>query len=100
MQLTRKHLTVAFLASMAVLAVASLAGVPLVSHDTWAALAAAGAMPMALTGETGGDIQKALGQLTDVAKAAQQAVADMKKAHNEPGWSSRKNARRTQGCWR
>lgn len=83
MQLTRKHLTVAFLAGMAVLAVASLAGVPLVSHDTWAALAAAGAMPMALTGETGGDIQKALGQLTDVAKAAQQAVADMKKAHNE-----------------
>lgn len=83
MQITRKHLTFAFLGVMAVLAIAALAGAPLISHDTWAALAAAGAMPMALTGETGGDVQKALGQLTDVAKAAQTAVADMKKAHIE-----------------
>lgn len=83
MQITRKHLTIAFLGVMAVLAIAAVAGVPLISHETWAAMAAAGAMPMALTGETGGDVQKALGQLTDVAKAAQTAVADMKKAHTE-----------------
>ena len=83
MQITRKHLTVTFLAALAVMAVASLAGMPLVSPEAWAAFAAAGAMPMALTGETGGDIQKALGQLTDVAKAAQTAVADMKKSHTE-----------------
>lgn len=83
MQLTRKHLTVGFIAVMAVLALASLAGVPLISHDAWASLAAAGAMPMALTGETGGDVQKALVQLTDVAKAAKEAVGEVKRSHQE-----------------
>ena len=83
MKMTRKHLTAAFLGGLFVLAIFALAGVPLVSPDAWAAMAAAGAMPMALTGETGGDVQKALGQLTDVAKAAQSAVADMKKSHTE-----------------
>ena len=83
MQLTRKHLTIGFIAVLAVLAIAAVAGVPLVSHETWAAMAAAGAMPMAMAGETGGDVHKALGQLTDVAKAAQAAVADMKRSHTE-----------------
>lgn len=83
MQITRKHLTVGFITVMAILAVATLAGMPLISHDAWAALAAAGAMPMAMTGEVGGDVRKALGELTDVAKAAKDAVADMKKAHTD-----------------
>ena len=83
MQLTRKHLTIGFIAVMAVMAIASLAGVPLISHDAWASLAAAGAMPMALTGETGGDVQKALAQLTDVAKAAKEAVGEVKRSHQE-----------------
>lgn len=83
MQITRKHLTFAFLGVMAVLAIAAVAGMPLISHEAWAAMAAAGALPMAMSGEVGGDIRKALGELTDVAKAAKDAVADVKKSHIE-----------------
>lgn len=83
MSTQRKILTATFLGGLFVLAVFALAGAPLISPDAWAALAAAGAMPMALTGETGGDVRKALEQLTDVAKAAQQSVAEMKKAHGD-----------------
>lgn len=79
----RKILTATFLGGLFVLAAFSLAGVPLVSPDTWAAVAAAGAMPMALTGETSGDMKKMFEQLTETAKAAQQTVAEMKKAHGD-----------------
>uniref|UniRef100_A0A1A7GE12 Major capsid protein Gp5 n=1 Tax=biofilter metagenome TaxID=1070537 RepID=A0A1A7GE12_9ZZZZ len=40
-------------------------------------------MPFAFSGEMAPDVQKALGQLTDTAKAAQTAVADMRKAHED-----------------
>lgn len=76
-------LTATFLGGLFVLAAFSLAGVPLVSPDAWAAMAAAGAMPMALTGETSGDMKKMFEQLTETAKAAQQTVAEMKKAHGD-----------------
>lgn len=83
MQITRKHLTVALLAGLAVLAVFSAIGMPMVPHDAWAALAAAGAAPMALSGEVGGDVRKMLDQLTDTAKAAKETVEQVKKAHQE-----------------
>ena len=41
--------------------------------DALAALAAAGGMPLALTGEIGGDMRKMLDQLTDTAKAGEAA---------------------------
>lgn len=83
MKITRKHLTFAFLAILTVLAIANLFGIPLVSADTWAAFAAAGAMPMAMTGEVGGDVRKAMEQLTDAAKAAKETVEILKKSHTE-----------------
>lgn len=83
MHITRKHLTAAFLGGLVVLAVFALAGAPLIPTDAWAAMAAAGAMPMALTGETGGDVRKALEQLTDTAKSAKQTVEEVKRAHTE-----------------
>lgn len=79
----RKMLTAAFLGGLFVLAAFALAGVPLIPTDAWAAMAAAGAMPMALTGETGGDVRKMLEQLTDTAKAAKQAVEDVRKSHQD-----------------
>lgn len=83
MQITRKHLTIAFLAVLAVMAVANAIGAPLIPSDTLAALAAAGGMPLALTGETGGDVRKMFEQLTETAKAAKQTVEDVKKAHTD-----------------
>lgn len=83
MKVTRKHLTATLLGGLFVMAICALAGIPLVSPDALAALAAAGAAPMALTGELGGDMRKMLDQLTDTAKAAQQTVAEVKRAHTE-----------------
>lgn len=83
MKVTRKHLTATLLGGLFVMAICALAGVPLVSPDALAALAAAGAAPMALTGELGGDMRKMLDQLTDTAKSAQQTVAEVKRAHTE-----------------
>lgn len=83
MQFTRKHLTFGLLAGLAVMAVCAAVGAPIVPADAWAGLAAAGAMPMALSGEVGGDIRKTLDQLNDVAKAAKESVAELKKAHTE-----------------
>ncbi|MFZ7338146.1 phage major capsid protein, partial [Comamonas jiangduensis] len=82
MSTQRKILTATFLGGLFVLAVFALAGAPLIPPDAWAALAAAGAMPMALTGETGGDVRKALEQLTETAKAAKATVEEVKAAHN------------------
>ncbi|MBP8140408.1 MAG: phage major capsid protein [Acidovorax sp.] len=83
MQLTRKNLTFGLLAVLAILAVANLCGAPIVSPDALAALAAAGGMPLALTGEIGGDMRKMLDQLTDTAKAAKETVEQVKKAHQD-----------------
>ncbi len=82
-KITRKHLTMVLLVVLALMAIATLAGVPLVSHDALAAMAAAGAMPMALTGEVGGDVKKMFEQLTETAKAAKQTVEEVKKAHTD-----------------
>ncbi|MFG0786361.1 phage major capsid protein [Delftia tsuruhatensis] len=81
--ITRKRVTYAFLAVLAILAVASALGAPIVAPDAWAGLAAAGALPVALTGEVGGDIRKAIDQLTDTAKAAKETVEQVRKAHTE-----------------
>lgn len=54
----------------------------MIPTDAWAAMAAAGAMPMALTGETGGDVRKMLEELTETAKAAKATVAEVKSAHS------------------
>ncbi|MDA8522316.1 phage major capsid protein [Acidovorax sp. NCPPB 4044] len=83
MQNTRKYLNWAFLAVLAVAVVFAAAGSPLISPETWAALAAVGAMPVAVTGETGGDIRKMFDQLTDTAKAAKETVEQVRKAHTE-----------------
>lgn len=82
-RITRKHITFALLAVLAVLAVASLMGAPIIAPDTWAGLAAAGALPVALTGEVGGDVRKALEQLTETAKAAKETVEQVRKSHVE-----------------
>ncbi len=81
--ITRKRVTYAFLAVLAILALASAMGAPIVAPDAWAGLAAAGALPVALTGEVGGDIRKAIDQLTDTAKAAKETVEQVRKAHTE-----------------
>lgn len=81
MTLTRKTLTLVFVAALGVLAMSALAGIPILPPDLMAALAAGGAMPLALTGEVGGDVQQALAQLTDTAKAAKQTVEEVKAAH-------------------
>jgi HK97 family phage major capsid protein len=83
MKITRKHLTLALLAILTVLAIANLIGVPLVSADAWASLAAAGAMPMAMTGEVGGDVRKMLEQLTATAQAAKETVEGVKKSQTD-----------------
>lgn len=81
MKITRKHLTAAFLGGLFVLAAFALAGAPLIPIDAWAAMASAGAVPMALTGETSGEMRKMLEQLTDTAKAAKATVEEVKSAH-------------------
>jgi HK97 family phage major capsid protein len=78
MQITRKHLTLAVMACIAVMAVAALVGHPVIPPE---ALAGLGVMPMAMSGEL--DLKSQFAQLTDVAKAAQKAVEDMKNAHNQ-----------------
>lgn len=83
MHLTRKHLTLALLGILAVLAVSAALGVPLVSPDTWHAWAAAGALPMALSGEVDATVRKALGELEDMAKKGKQTLDAVKQAHNE-----------------
>ncbi|WP_417282657.1 phage major capsid protein [Comamonas sp.] len=83
MKMTRKHLTAAFLGGLFVLAIFALAGVPLIPSDAWAAMAAAGAVPMALTGETTGNVQQMLEKLSDTAKSAKQTVEEVKTAHKE-----------------
>lgn len=83
MSTQRKILTATFLGGLFILAAFALAGAPLIPADAWTAMAAAGAMPMALTGETGGEVRKMLEQLTDTAKAAKQAVEEMKKSQTE-----------------
>lgn len=81
MQNTRKNWTFAILGVLAVLAIAAAIGSPLISPEAWAGLAAAAGMPMALTGETGGDLRKMFDQLTDTAKAAKETVEQVRKAH-------------------
>lgn len=83
MKMNRKHLTAAFLGGLFVLAIFALAGVPLVPSDAWAAMAAAGALPMALTGETSGNVQQMLEKLAETAKSAKQTVEEVKSAHKE-----------------
>lgn len=83
MKITRKHMTTAFLGGLFILALFALAGAPLVPPDAWAAMAAAGAMPMALTGETTGDMRQMLEKITDTAKAAKETVEQVKKAHTD-----------------
>lgn len=83
MKVTRKHLTATLLGGLFVMAICALAGIPLVPPEALAALAAAGAAPMALTGELSGDMRKMLDQLTDTAKTAQQTVAEVKRAHTD-----------------
>lgn len=56
-KLTRTHLTIGFLAVLAVMAIAILAGHPLVSHE---ALAGLGALPFAMSGEVSLEIKQAL----------------------------------------
>ncbi|WP_287919917.1 phage major capsid protein [Comamonas sp.] len=83
MKITRKHMTTAFLGGLFILAAFALAGSPLIPPDAWAALVAAGAMPMALTGETSGEMRQMLERVTDTAKAAKETVELVKKAHGD-----------------
>lgn len=78
---TRNHLTFAFIGILAVLAITTAMGMPILPPDAMAALAAAGALPVAFTGETGGDLREIVGKLTDTAKAAKQTVEEVKTAH-------------------
>lgn len=83
MQKTRKYITLGLLASLAVMAASTAMGAPLVTPEAWAALAVMGGMPMALTGEVGGEVRKMLDQLTDTAKAAKETVEEVRKAHQD-----------------
>lgn len=87
MKLTRQHLTVAFLAVFAVMAVATLLGHPLIPHE---ALASLGAIPMAFGGEISLELKTALDKQAEAwgeftrkndellkAKAEGKAVADL-----------------------
>lgn len=78
MQITRKHLTFGLLAVVAVMAAFTLAGHPLIDP---AALAGIGMVPMAMSGEI--DVRKQMEQLTDVAKAAKEAIDQVKKSHTD-----------------
>ena len=76
--LTRKHLTLAVLAIAAVLALFALTGHPLIPAE---ALAGIGMIPMAMSGEL--DLKQQFAQLTDTAKAAKEAIDNVKKAHTD-----------------
>lgn len=78
MQINRKHLTFGLLAVFSVLAVFALAGHPLIDP---AMLAGVGMVPMAMSGEI--DIKKQFEQLSDVAKAAKEAIEQVKKSHTD-----------------
>ncbi|CAN7202100.1 phage major capsid protein [Acidovorax sp. LjRoot118] len=83
MQHTRKYLTYGLMAMLAVAAVSSAFGAPLIPPEMLAGLAAGGGIPMALTGEVGGDMKKMIEQLTDTAKAAKETIEQVRKAHTE-----------------
>lgn len=74
----RKYLTYGLLAAVAVMAIAAVAGHPVIPPEL---LAGIGMVPAAMSGEI--DIKEQFAKLTDVAKAAQKAVDDMKKSHND-----------------
>lgn len=76
--LTRKHLTIAFLTLLAVMAIFAMAGHPLISPEM---LAGAGMLPMAMSGEI--DLKKQFEQLSDVAKSAKEAIDQVKKSHTD-----------------
>ena len=78
MELTRKHITYGLLAVFAVMAIFAIAGHPLIDP---AALAGVGMVPMAMSGEI--DVKKQFEQLSDVAKAAKEAIDQVKKSHTE-----------------
>lgn len=78
MKLTRNHLTIGFLAVVAVAAVAAVAGFPLVDYlppDVLAALSAAGALPFAMSGET-----KTIAEQISAFQAKRQGAADRMEA--------------------
>lgn len=79
--ITRTHLSLGLLAVVGIAAALSALGLPIVPPEMLSHLAIAGGMPIALTGEVGGDVRKALEQLTDVAKAAKEAVGEVRKSH-------------------
>lgn len=73
MKLTRNHLTIAFLAVVAVACVAAFAGHPVtnyIPHDILGALGAAGALPFAMSGEV-----KTVGEQITAFEASRQAKA-------------------------
>lgn len=73
MKLTRNHLTIAFLAVVAVACVAAFAGHPVtnyIPHDILGALGAAGALPFAMSGEV-----KTVGEQISAFEASRQAKA-------------------------
>lgn len=72
----RTFRTVSLLAVAAACSLSAWAGYPIVSHE-----ALAGLGMLAMAGEL--DLKGQLAQLTDVAKAAQKAVDDMKRAHTD-----------------
>lgn len=86
-KLTRTHLTIGFLVVLAVMAIATLAGHPLISHE---ALAGLGALPFAMSGEVSVEIKQALDKQAEAwgefmkkndellkAKAEGKAVSDL-----------------------
>jgi HK97 family phage major capsid protein len=78
MQITRKNITFCLLAVAAVFAAFALAGHPLIDP---AVLAGIGMVPMAMSGEV--DVKKQFEQLSEVAKAAKDAIDQVKKSHTD-----------------
>lgn len=78
MKITRNNLTLIFLLAAAVLAAFAIAGHPLIPAESFAGL---GVLPFAMSGEI--DIKKTLGELNDVAKAAKEAVEQVRKSHQD-----------------
>lgn len=76
--LTRFNITLGLLAVLVVLAIAALLGHPLIAPE---ALAGLGMVPMAMSGEI--DLKGELAKLTDVAKAAKDAVEKVRKEHQD-----------------
>ncbi|WP_194720815.1 phage major capsid protein [Noviherbaspirillum malthae] len=72
----KKYFTFGFVLLLAVMAICALTGHPLVSPETLAGL---GMLPV--MGNL--DVQKTLGELTDVAKAAKETVEQVRKSHTE-----------------